>query len=617
MRRSAKTEPAVSNGPAPHESEPALSAQDQQVEFAELWRPDEADTTPSGPHQWLLEHHLVTPGQIEQARQRQAAKPGLSILDALVQINATDRVTALKAVAEYFNLPFMRVAAEDIDNEVFTMLPAEYLKSKLVIPISRQNGQILVGIAEPADIFLIDDIKRRLGQSIQLTVTPADDILCAIEESSASASQQVEEIIRDIAEDTVEVVDSTDQEVTDLEKIAGESPVIRYANYLISSAVRDGASDIHIEPGEKHLRIRCRIDGMLFEQQAPPLQMHAAVISRLKIMANLDIAERRLPQDGRIRAMVQGRSIDLRVSTLPVAHGEKCVIRILDNRSITIGLENLGMEHDMLKDFERQILGPHGIVLVTGPTGSGKSTTLYSALQIMDSGRLNISTVEDPVEYELPTINQVNVHDSIGMTFSAALRSLLRQDPDIILIGEIRDEETARIAVQASLTGHLVLSTLHTNDAPSSITRLINIGVEPYLISAAVNAVLAQRLVRRICENCKQPMEEVRPNIAAYLQMSQASGIKLYYGAGCEKCRQTGYKGRTGIYELLEMDDETRNLITTSPTLSGLRRGVEKKGMHTLRQDGLAKVAAGETTVEEIMRTTQQHSGETERGHTA
>ena len=617
MRRSAKTKPAVSNVPAPRESEAAQSAQDQQVEFAELWRPDEADTTPSGPHQWLLEHHLVTPDQIEQARQRQAAKPGLSILEALVQINATDSVTALKAVAEYFNLPFMRVAAEDIDNEVFTMLPVEYLKSKLVIPISRQNGQILVGIAEPADIFLIDDIKRRLGHSIQLTVTPADDILRAIEESSASASEQVEEIIRDIAEDTVEVVDSTDQEVTDLEKIAGESPVIRYANYLISSAVRDGASDIHIEPGEKRLRVRCRIDGMLFEQHAPPLQMHAAVISRLKIMANLDIAERRLPQDGRIRAMVQGRGVDLRVSTLPVAHGEKCVIRILDNRSITIGLENLGMERDMLEDFKRQILGPHGIVLVTGPTGSGKSTTLYSALQIMDSGRLNISTVEDPVEYELPTINQVNVHDSIGMTFSAALRSLLRQDPDIIMIGEIRDEETARIAVQASLTGHLVLSTLHTNDAPSSITRLINIGVEPYLISAAVNAVLAQRLVRRICENCKQPMEEVGPNIAAYLQMHQASGIKLYYGAGCEKCRQTGYKGRTGIYELLEMDDEIRNLITTSPALSELRRGVEKKGMYTLRQDGLAKVAAGLTTVEEIMRTTQHHSGETERAHTA
>ncbi|MBL7134335.1 MAG: Flp pilus assembly complex ATPase component TadA [Phycisphaerae bacterium] len=617
MRRSAKTKPAVSNVPAPRESEAAQSAQDQQVEFAELWRPDEADTTPSGPHQWLLEHHLVTPDQIEQARQRQAAKPGLSILEALVQINATDSVTALKAVAEYFNLPFMRVAAEDIDNEVFTMLPVEYLKSKLVIPISRQNGQILVGIAEPADIFLIDDIKRRLGHSIQLTVTPADDILRAIEESSASASEQVEEIIRDIAEDTVEVVDSTDQEVTDLEKIAGESPVIRYANYLISSAVRDGASDIHIEPGEKRLRVRCRIDGMLFEQHAPPLQMHAAVISRLKIMANLDIAERRLPQDGRIRAMVQGRGVDLRVSTLPVAHGEKCVIRILDNRSITIGLENLGMERDMLEDFKRQILGPHGIVLVTGPTGSGKSTTLYSALQIMDSGRLNISTVEDPVEYELPTINQVNVHDSIGMTFSAALRSLLRQDPDIIMIGEIRDEETARIAVQASLTGHLVLSTLHTNDAPSSITRLINIGVEPYLISAAVNAVLAQRLVRSICENCKQPMEEVGPNITAYLQTSGAGGIKLYYGAGCEKCRQTGYKGRTGIYELLEMDDEIRNLITTSPALSELRRDIEKKGMHTLRQDGLAKVAAGLTTVEEIMRTTQHHSGETERAHTA
>ena len=604
MRREAKSDLSVAEPPS-RDDLPATPAQDQQVEFAELWRPDEAHTTPAGPQMWLLEHHLVTPVQIEKARQLQTAKAGLSILDALVQINAIDRITALKAVAGYFNLPFMHVAAEDIDGEVFAMLPVDYLKSKLVIPTARQDGQILVGIADPADIFLIDDIKRRLGGGIRLAVMPPEDILRAIDESTASASQQVEEIIRDISEDAVEVVASKDQEVTDLEKIAGESPVIRYANYLISSAVRDGASDIHIEPGEKRLRVRCRIDGMLFEQHAPPLQMHAAVISRLKIMANLDIAERRLPQDGRIRAVVQGRSVDLRVSTLPVAHGEKCVIRILDNRSINIGLDNLGMNNDILEAFKPQILRPHGIVLVTGPTGSGKSTTLYSALQIMDSEHLNISTVEDPVEYELATINQVNVHDSIGMTFSAALRSLLRQDPDIIMIGEIRDKETARIAVQASLTGHLVLSTLHTNDAPSSITRLINIGVEPYLISAAVNAVLAQRLVRRICENCKQPMDKVEPNVAAYLETYGAGGVKLYRGAGCEKCRQTGYKGRTGIYELLEMDDEIRNLVSSNPALSEMRSEIGKRGMVTLRDDGLVKVGAGLTTVEEIMGATE------------
>ncbi len=605
MRRSDKNKPAASDAPTWRQSEAPHSAPDQQDDFAELWRPNEADSTPEGPHEWLLQQHLITPDQIERAKQRQASKPGLNILEALVQIKAIDRVTALQAVAGYFNLPFTRVTPEDIDDEVLAMLPPEYLKSNLVIPISRQNGQILVGMADPADIFLIDDIRNRLGRSIQITVTPPDDILHAIDNSSASASQQVEDIIRDIKEDSVEVVASKDEEVTDLEKIAGESPVIRYANYLISSAVRDGASDIHIEPSEKRLRVRCRIDGVLFEQQAPPLQMHAAVISRLKIMANLDIAERRLPQDGRIRAVVQGRSIDLRVSTLPVAHGEKCVIRILDNRSITVGLENLGMNGDMLEAFKRQILRPHGIVLVTGPTGSGKSTTLYSALQIMDSEHMNISTVEDPVEYELATINQVNVHDSIGMTFSAALRSLLRQDPDIIMIGEIRDEETARIAVQASLTGHLVLSTLHTNDAPSSITRLINIGVEPYLISAAVNAVLAQRLVRRICDTCKEPMGEVGPHVASYLETHGCSGIKLYHGTGCEKCRQTGYKGRSGIYELLEMDDEIRSLMSSNPSLSELRGQMGKRGMATLCDDGLAKVGAGLTTIEEIMGATE------------
>jgi type IV pilus assembly protein PilB len=333
--------------------------------------------------------------------------------------------------------------------------------------------------------------------------------------------------------------------------------------------------------------------------------MHAAIISRLKIMANLDISERRLPQDGRIRATVHGRNVDLRVSTLPITHGEKCVIRILDNRSILVGLENLGMLPDTLETFREQILQPHGIVLVTGPTGSGKTTTLYSGLQVMDGDKLNISTVEDPVEYELDFANQVNVHESIGMTFSAALRSLLRQDPDVVMIGEIRDAETARIAIQASLTGHLVLSTLHTNDAPSSITRLINIGVEPYLISASVNAVIAQRLVRKICSNCKQPLTNPRENILAYLRKFNQEKLELFQGAGCEKCRQSGYKGRLGIYELLTLDDNMRDLVTGNPGLTELRRVARDSGMRALREDGLLKVSKGMTTVDEIMRVTE------------
>ena len=587
--------PASSPGPAAAET----------VEFAELWRPSEDISPAHGPEQVLLRSGKISDADLANAVKKRQENPRLTVLEALVQANVIDEIVALQAVAEYFQLPFARVAAAQVEGDVFELLPRDYLKAKMVLPVRRSGETVLVAMSDPADIFLIDDIKRRLKGKAQLVVSPRGDILKAIEELSVSPAQQVDEIIKDIADDAVEVVDKKSEEVADLEKIAGESPVIRYANFLISSAVKEGASDIHIEPGESRLRIRYRIDGILFEQQGPPLQLHPAIVSRLKIMATLDIAERRLPQDGRIHATVHGRTVDLRVSTLPTTHGEKCVIRILDNRSILVGLENLGMARDTLEAFRRQIDQPHGIILVTGPTGSGKSTTLYSALRVMDSDKLNISTVEDPVEYELDSVNQINVHDSIGMSFSAALRSLLRQDPDIIMVGEIRDTETARIAVQASLTGHLVLSTLHTNDAPASITRLINIGVEPYLISASVNAVVAQRLVRRICENCKAEVKAVKENVLAYLKRYGADVKTLYQGAGCDKCRQTGYKGRIGIYELMELNDDLRDIITGSPTLTDLRRAACQTGMRTLRQDGLDKLAGGQTTVEELMRVTE------------
>jgi len=579
---------------------------DSQVEFAELWRPTEGQTVCYGPAGVLLERGKITPAQLQKAIDRQKNHPHLSVLDVLIQTEATDETTALGAVAEYFKLPFLRVNTADVDVDTFERLPVQYLKAKGALPIRREeSGAVLVGISDPADIFLIDDLKRRLQNKLALVVVSPTDVNRVIDELSTGPGQQVEDIIKDIAEDAVEVVESKDEDVADLEKVAGESPVIRYVNYLVSSAVRDNASDIHIEPGEKRLRVRCRIDGVLFEQQAPPRAMHAAIVSRLKIMANMDISERRLPQDGRIRATVRGRTIDLRVSTLPVIHGEKCVIRILDNRAITVGLEKLGMGPDTLEGFCRQIYQPHGIVLVTGPTGSGKTTTLYSALRAMDSEKQNISTVEDPVEYELAQVNQVNVQGQVGMTFSAALRSLLRQDPDIVMLGEIRDEETARIAVQASLTGHLVLSTLHTNDAPASITRLINIGIEPYLISAAVNGVLAQRLVRKICENCKTPMTEVKESIVAYLEKNNVENRQLYRGVGCEKCRQTGYKGRLGCFELMELNDELRDVISRDPSLGELRRAARESGMQGLRSDGLQKVADGLTTVEELMRVTE------------
>lgn len=446
------------------------------------------------PEEVLLKNGVVTAQQLDEAHQKLQGHAHISVLEALVEIGAIDEIIALQAQADHFRLPFRRIEADDVDGEILEILPIDYIRTKTVLPLSKDGDSIVMAISNPEDIFLIDDFRRRLKMPVQLIVSPKEDIRKAIDELLAGPSQQVEDILStlDVDESSVEVVEENNDEVEDLEKIAGESPVIRYVNFIISSAVYEGASDIHIEPCKKHLRVRYRLDGILFEQPSPPPQMQAAILSRLKIMAKLDIAETRLPQDGRIRATVHNRNVDLRVSTLPTVHGEKCVIRILDNRSISVGLEMLGMSSETLESFRNEIIQPNGIVLVTGPTGSGKSTTLYSALQILDRDKLNISTVEDPVEYELNGINQIHVHDSIGMSFSAALRSLLRQDPDVMMVGEIRDGETARIAVQASLTGHLVFSTLHTNDAPSCITRLINIGVEPYLISAALIAILVE-----------------------------------------------------------------------------------------------------------------------------
>ena len=571
-----------------------------------LWVPVEASGAQPGPEGILLSTERITAAQLTQARNRQEADPRLSVLEALVQIGAIDATTSLQVAAEYFNLPFKRVVPDDVHSDAVKELPLDYIQSRKVLPLTWEGGSdLVVAISDPTDIFLIDDLRERVKATVQLVVTPPADIDAAIEAVSTEPLAQVDDIVAGFDEDSVELMAEEEEDDTDLEQMAGESPVIRYVNFLISSAVTQEASDIHIEPGEKRLGVRFRTDGILFKQTAPPLQMHSAIISRLKIMANLDIAERRLPQDGRIRVTVQRRSIDLRVSMLPTVHGEKCVIRLLDNRSISVGLESLGFQADTLKTFTDNILQPHGVVLVTGPTGSGKSTTLYSALQIMDRDKLNISTVEDPVEYELGGINQVNVLDGIGMTFAAALRSLLRQDPDVVMVGEVRDPETARIAVQAALTGHLVLSTLHTNDAPSSVVRLINIGVEPFLISAALNAILAQRLVRRICPNCAAPVDSGSAREIEYLKRIGRADIQLTRGKGCDICRNTGYKGRVGLYELLVLSDQIRDLIPRNPSIMDLKRVACEEGMRTLQDDGLDKVAMGRTTVEEIMRVTE------------
>ena len=573
------------------------------MEFDELWRPDAPSSLPRGPEGILLSKSVITQAQLDAAKARQKDKPQLTIMQVLRQAGDIDEAQALQATAEYFKLPFVTVDRDSLDERLLDLLPAEFIKAKNVIPIRQEDGLIVVGISDPANIFLIDEVRRRLRQAIKLAVVSPANVQQVVEELNPAEAPQIDDIIKDIDDSDVEVMESVSEEVTDLEKMAGESPVIRYVNYLITNAVKEGASDIHIEPGDKSIKARYRIDGILFEQTAPPWQLHAAIVSRLKIMSDLDISERRLPQDGRIRAMVYGRHVDLRVSVLPTTHGEKCVIRILDNRSILVGLEELGMSPDTLATFRAEIDEPHGVVIVTGPTGSGKTTTLYSAIRTMDGQKLNISTVEDPVEYELSFANQVNVREKIGLTFAAALRSLLRQDPDVIMVGEIRDEETARIAVQASLTGHLVFSTLHTNDAPSSITRLINIGIEPYLISAAVNSVLAQRLVRRICPHCRQPAKNtIAPDV---LETHGVPPEKAMFGAGCDQCRNTGYQGRIGIYESFTINDDARDLITRNPDLIEMRRYCRSHGMQSLRQDGFRKVAEGVTTVEEVLRVTE------------
>ncbi len=591
-----------------NESDEGLQSLDQSDEsLSDLWKPEEAaeETAVGGDlGDVMLAAGSIDGEKLNNARSISSKTSGKSLVDIFYEMGV-DEVKIQTAVASIRGLDFERITAAEIETKYLNRLSLEFCKSHNVMPIRTAGSRLILGMTYPDNLLIIDEVRHKLGVAIKPVVVCRNEIVAIIEslKEEEQVDVEVDDIIGDIEEDDVEVVESKEEDV-DLEKMAGESPVIRFVNYLIFNAVKEGASDIHIEPQEKKLQVRYRIDGVLFEMMNPPHQMHAAIISRLKIMSNLDISERRLPQDGRIRAMVHGRKLDLRLSTLPTGQGEKAVLRILDSRSIKVPLEKLGMGEDSLLLWTHQISQPHGIILVTGPTGSGKTTTLYASLGQMDKVKLNISTVEDPIEYHLNGITQCQTHERIGMTFAAALRSLLRQDPDVVMVGEIRDSETAVIAIQASLTGHLVLSTLHTNDAPSSITRLINIGVEPFLIGASVNATLAQRLVRKICDHCKvikPPHEE----LADHLAMHGIAMDQVYGGEGCEKCRNTGYAGRVGLYEMLILDDVLRDKITGNPSVTEFRRICVERGMITLREDGFRKVAAGLTTVDEVLRVTE------------
>jgi type IV pilus assembly protein PilB len=567
----------------------------------DIWQP-QGERLAQDIGQLLLEQHAVRPDQLDEARRMVERTPGRRLEQVLWEMGV-DEVLVQQAAAAVAAMPFERVEAGSIDRNAFDTLGLAFCEERALLPIREEAGRWVVGTVMAHEAFLLDEVRGRLGAvSVKhVLVTPGD--VCRVIESlreDACTDEDVESILADVEEDDVSVLNAPAAED---DSDADASPVVRYVNHIIQTAVREGASDIHVEPTDGDLRVRFRIDGVLYEAMSPPRRMQASIISRLKIMASLDIAERRLPQDGRIRVTVLGRTLDLRVSTCPTPHGEKTVLRILDVRSIKVPLNELGFSTDVLQQWRLEMARPHGIVLVTGPTGSGKTTTLYASLQELDLGRLNVSTVEDPVEYQVAGITQIQTHDRIGLTFATSLRTLLRQDPDVVMVGEIRDSETATIATQAALTGHLVLSTLHTNDAPSSITRLINIGIEPYLVSGAVNSVLAQRLVRRICPDCADTVQ-VPPAAAEMLERYGFQVDHLIEASGCAKCRNGGHVGRVGIHELLLLDDTTRDIIAGNPPIAEFRKHCLQHGMESLRHDALRKMVQGETTFEEVLRVT-------------
>jgi len=556
--------------------------------------------------QLLQARGVVTSEQIEKALAEQKDKGHRKLLGELfVEMGYCTENQISAALAEAYGVPYAQVGPKICDAKVLEVLPREFLEEHTVLPLFKVYDVLTVAVSEPTNVFLIDEIERVSGCKVQVVCATTKDIKATLQTYLPAANVFViDDIIDEDGLDDFTLIENIPQDISNLEEIAGQSPVVKLVNYLLYNAVRENASDIHIESGDKKLRVRYRVDGRLYEKMRPPHQMHSAVVSRIKIMAELDIAQRRLPQDGGIHVLVEGRPIDLRVSVMPGNFGEKVVIRIIDPQKILFNLESLGFAYENLQLFRKITHSPNGIVLVTGPTGSGKNTTLYAALSELNSEEVNICTVEDPVECNMAGINQFQVNVSAGFKFSTALRSLLRQDPDIIMVGEIRDNDTANIAVQAALTGHLVLSTLHTNDAPGAVTRLLDLGVAPYLVSASLIGVLAQRLVRKICPNCKT---EYEPSKSMRKMVEKANGDveKFYRGVGCKKCRNTGYAGRIAIHELFVPNEEIMEMISEHASLKKLKDMALQSGMVPLQVDGIEKVKAGIVSLEEVLRAAQ------------
>jgi len=565
--------------------------------------------------EFLVNDNRISQEQLSNALEVQKNEPG-KLGSILIRLGYVTEEDIAQALSKQFGYPSINLSKFDIDEKVLELIKPEIARKHIVMPVHRIGSMLTLAMADPSNLFVQEEIRFSTNLRIQAVIAPETSIIESIDKYYGSstgieAQKFLEEIeLGDIDDAAIELVEDEEDYMYEGEEDE-DAPAIKLVNLIFQDSVAKGASDIHFEPYEKVFRVRFRIDGVLHEYMTPPMNLKNKVLSRVKLIAGIDIAERRLPQDGRIKTKIahdgKSKTVDMRVSSLPTIHGEKIVIRLLDKDNLMLDLTKLGFEPISLTRFERNVTEPWGIVLVTGPTGSGKTNTLYSAISKLNSDEVNILTAENPVEFNLFGINQVNIREAIGLTFPAALRSFLRQDPNIILVGEIRDFETADIAIKAALTGHMVLSTLHTNDAPSTIARLINMGIEPFLVSSAVRLVVAQRLIRRLCKNCKQPANvPVQTLIDVGFAPDEAKQVKIFEPNGCDKCSNTGYKGRVGLFEVMEIDEELREQIMVGASTAELRQKAKEKGMLTLRLSGIEKIKAGDTSIDEVLRETSR-----------
>jgi type IV pilus assembly protein PilB len=562
----------------------------------------------------LVKEKVITPEQLDQAMKAQKDAPNSRLGSILVKLGFLTDEDVTNFLSRQYGVPAINLSFFEIDSAVVKLIPHDTAKRYQILPLSRVGASLTIAMVDPTNVFAMDDIKFMTGFNIEPVVASEAAIMEGIEKAyvQQAPEEDLEKVMASMSEDEADVELQAEEEdvgLAALEKSADEAPIVKLVNIILTEAVKRGASDIHIEPYEKEYRVRFRIDGMLQPIMSPPMKLKDAITSRIKIMAKLDISEKRLPQDGRIMLKMQfggkKKQLDYRVSTLPTLWGEKVVMRLLDKENLRLDMTKLGFESESLVKFEKAILKPYGMVLVTGPTGSGKTNTLYSAISRLNQPDTNIMTAEDPVEFQLGGVNQVQMKEAIGLNFAAALRAFLRQDPNIILVGEIRDFETAEIAIKAALTGHLVLSTLHTNGAPETISRLMNMGIEPFLVATSVHLIQAQRLVRRICVECAETVDlPYQALIEAGYSPEEAKTVKVKKGKGCGVCNNTGYKGRTGLYEVMEVDDELRELILVGASALELKKKAIERGMITLRRSGLIKAMNGTVTLEEVARET-------------